>query len=206
MKLESLESLPNSDKVKLHLSDGSCLRVPRVTAADAGLCVGMELDEETLRRLSERAAYDSTRLRAVRILGASATSEKDLRRKLLQKGENKENTERTIAWLNDLQLIDDRETALRIAERAGSRGYGAARVRQILYEKGIPKEYWEEALSRLPDPSEEILRYLRAHLSCSDPDRKEKKKISDALIRRGYSWDAIRRGFETLQISSEEEF
>lgn len=182
------------------------MRIPRMTTADAGLYAGMELSEEDLSELRERAGYDSARLRAVRILGASATSEKELRRKLCEKGETKENADRALAWLNELQLIDDRETALRIVDRAVAKGYGKARIRQILYDKGIPKDYWEDAMADLPDPSEEIQRYLRMHLTTSNPDMKEKKKITDALLRRGYSWDSIRSAFSSLQILPEEEF
>ena len=206
MRLESLEQLPNSDKLKLHLSDGTCMRIPAVTARDAGLYSGMELGEEELSQLRSRADYDSARLRAVRILGASATSERELKRKLIQKGESRENTDRVVDWLNDLNLIDDRETARHIVERAVSRGYGRGRIRQILFEKGIPREYWEEVLENLPDSAPAVERYLRSHLSGPNPDPKEKKKITDALLRRGFSWEEIRSGFASLQISSEEEF
>ncbi len=206
MKLERVEQIPNSEKCKLHFSDGSSLRIPRVTVGDLDIFPGMEFSEEDLEALLSRASYDSTRLRAVRILGASASSEKDLRRKLRQKGESAENTEKAISWLNDLNLINDEETAERLLERALAKGYGKARVRQILFEKGISREIQDRVLEDFPDQSDAISDYIRKHLSGSDPDPAEKKKLTAALLRRGHSWEEIRRAFSQLQMVSEEEF
>ena len=85
-----------------------------------------------------------------------------------------------------------------------ARGYGRARVRQMLYEKGIGRDLWDEALAALPEPVGAVDRYLAAHLA-PGADRKEIKKVTDALQRRGYGWEDIRAGLSRCRAQWEEE-
>lgn len=94
-------------------------------------------------------------------------------------------------WLAELHLIDDLETAKQLVRSAAARGYGRARAKSILYEKGIPKEFWEEALEELPEMDEAIDEFLRRRLRGKEQDEKQIKKTVDALLRRGHSYHDI---------------
>ena len=94
--------------------------------------------------------------------------------------------------------------ARQIVETGAARGYGRARVRQMLYEKGIGRDLWDEALAVLPEPDGAVDRYLAAHLA-PGADRKEIKKVTDALQRRGYGWEDIRAGLSRCRAQWEEE-
>lgn len=201
MRLDALELLPNARKFRLRLSDGSTLRLPQDLVLQHGLSAGMELTEEELSTLAAEAGRISAKQRAVRILAASGTSEKELYRKLVQKGEKQADAAAAVAWLEELDLLDDASAAKQIVARESSKGYGRARIRQVLFQKGIPKEYWEEALALLPDPSDYISRYLDSHLP-GNPDQKLLKKVTDALLRKGYSWEQVRSGLQQHRISS----
>jgi len=72
-----------------------------------------------------------------------------------------------------------------------------------LYEKRIPKSYWEEALENYPDQTEKIESFLRTRLD-ADSDPKQVKKAIDALIRRGHSYGTIRRVLNDLSFDSED--
>ena len=75
------------------------------------------------------------------------------------------------------------------------RGYGAARAKSILYEKGIPKELWDEALEDLPEMDGAIDVFLRRKLDGRTLDAKQIKKTVDALLRRtGESAPTARSG------------
>ena len=66
-----------------------------------------------------------------------------------------------------------------------------------MYEKQIPKAYWEEALEDYPDQTEYITKFLRAKLT--DPsDERQKRRAIDALMRRGHSYGAIRKGLDIV--------
>jgi len=113
---------------------------------------------------------------------------------LTQKGETAQDAKAAVQWLSDLELLDDAKTAEQLVRSAVHKGYGKARVRQILYEKRIPEEFWEDALAQMPDMDDAIDRFLNQRLKGRDPDQKELKRTIDALLRRGHGWSDIRAG------------
>ena len=60
-----------------------------------------------------------------------------------------------------------------------------------LYRRGVPREYWEEALARLEDPADTLDRLVQARMAGQDPTRETLKKVSDYLARRGFTWQDI---------------
>ena len=179
------------------------MRLYRQTVEDFTLYPGLELDEEQMEKLRRAAGQMSAKMRAIRIVSASSVSKKDLQRRLIQKGEDPKQAMEAVNWMSDLSLIDDRETARQVVERCIRKGYGLARAKQALYEKRIPKEYWEEALADYPDQMEKILSFLRSRLD-EDSDEKQIKKAIDALLRRGHSYRTIREALNNLSFDSED--
>ena len=179
------------------------MRLYRQTVEDFSLYAGLELEEEQLSKLRIAAGQMSAKMRAVRIVSASSVSKKDLQARLIAKGEDPDQAREAVAWMEDLDLIDDRKTAQQVVERCIHKGYGLARARQALYEKRIPKEYWEEALEDYPPQYDKITEYLQSHLH-ADAEPKEVKRAIDALIRRGHSYSAIRRMLDRLSFDADE--
>lgn len=205
MRIDAISDKPDrAGRYRLSLSDGTILRLYPQTVADFGLFSGRELSQQEWESLNREAGSMSARMRSVRIVSASAVSSRDLTRRLVQKGERPEDARQAVAWMEDLGLVDDRETAKQVVARGLSRGYGKNRLRQMLYEKQIPQELWEEALEELPEPDEDIRRFLEKRLA-SDAGPKETKKAVDALMRRGFSWQDIRRVLSARDWDSEGE-
>ena len=182
--------------------DGSTKKYLPQTVADQGLFVGMELTDAELTALEKANAALSAKQRAVRIISAAAVSKGDLQRRLTQKGEDPEDAKNAVAWLSELKLLDDAETARQIVARGAARGYGAERVKQMLYEKRVPRQYWEEALAAMPDMSEALTDFLRKRLG-EDPDEKTLRSASAAALRRGYTWPQVREALERLRNPNE---
>ncbi len=187
------------------LEDGRKLRLPESVVGDYGLRPGLTFSEEELARLEADAASASARERAVRIISATNISEKELRRRLVQKGESEEDAGAAVSWLSDLNLLDDMETARQLVRRAGRKGYGPARVRQILYQKGIDRSLWDEALEELPPPDGALDEFLRARFRGERPDRQEAKRAADALMRRGHRWEDIKSALRRYADALEDE-
>ena len=203
MKLTTIEAL-STGRFKLHFSDGTTTKVERSVVADCGLYSGMELSEDDMERLAQTQQAASAKARAVRIVSATAVSEKELRRRLRQKGEDAAQADAAVDWLKELGALDDGALAKRVAQQAYAKGYGPDRIRQALYQKNIPQEYWDEAMAGLEDNPDAIDRFLRQRLNGAAPDQKEKQKITDALRRRGFGWEAIRQGFRRYGAELEE--
>ena len=204
MRIDRLVTSPDrAGRYRVQFEDGTFLRLYRQTVEDFGLYTGMELNEDEMDKLRTAAGEMSAKMRAVRIVSASSVSKKDLQQRLIQKGEDPEQAKAAVAWMEDLSLIDDRKTAEQVVSLCISKGYGLARAKQALYEKRIPKAYWEEALAEYPDQTDAITAFLSSRL-CADSDEKEVRRAIDALIRKGHSYGMIRRALENLSFDTDE--
>ena len=204
MRLDALKTSPDrAGRYWAAFDDGTKLGLYRQTVEDFGLYTGKELSEAEMERLREAAGQMSAKMRAVRIVSASSVSRRDLEERLVRKGEDPAQAKEAVAWMEDLHLVDDRETARQVVQSCIYKGYGLARAKQALYEKRIPKVYWEEALTDYPDQTERIEGFLRSRLD-ADSDDKQVKRAVDALIRRGHSYSAIRQVLSTLSFDTEE--
>ena len=204
MRIDSLKNSPDrAGRYWLVLSDGTKMGLYRQTVEDFGLYSGRELTEQELEQLKTAAGKMSAKMRAVRIVSASSVSRRDLEARLVQKGEDPDQAREAVEWMEELHLIDDRNTAEQVVHSCISKGYGLARAKQALYEKRIPKQYWEEALDGYPDQAEKIEAFLRSRLQ-EDSDRKQIQKAIDALLRRGHSYGTIRRVLNELSFDAEE--
>lgn len=204
MKVESLKTAPDrAGRYWVTFDDGSKMGLYRQTVEDFALYSGKELDEQEAEALRTAAGQMSAKMRAVRIVSAASVSRRDLEARLVHKGEDPQQAKEAVAWMEDLHLVDDRATAEQVVSSCISKGYGLMRAKQALYEKRIPKEYWDEALADYPDQTEKITAFLKSRLD-ADSDEKQVRRAVDALIRRGHNYGAIRRALDALSFDTED--
>ena len=204
MRIDLFKTSPDrAGRYFVKFEDGSTMRLYRQTVEDFGLYTGKELSEAEMESLVEAAGKMSAKMRAVRIVSATSVSKRDLQQRLIQKGEDPEQAREAVQWMSDLSLLDDAKVAEQVVARCISKGYGLARAKQALFEKKVPKEFWEDALVDYPDLEEKIEDFLRSRIS--DPrDPREVKRAVDALMRRGHSYGAVRRVLNQLQLDNED--
>ena len=204
MRINLLKTTPDrAGRYWITLENGEKMPLYRQTVEDFALYSGKELSEEEWQALQEQAGQMSAKMRAVRIVSASSVSKRDLEDRLVRKGEDPEQAKQAVQWMEDLHLVNDRNTAEQVVHSCISKGYGLQRAKQALYEKRIPKEYWDEALEDYPDQMEKILSFLRSRLD-SDSDSREVKKAIDALLRRGHGYGTIREALKKISLDSDE--
>lgn len=204
MKVESLRTAPDrAGRYWVTFDDGSKMGLYRQTVEDFALYSGKELDEQEAEALRTAAGQMSAKMRAVRIVSAASVSRRDLEARLVRKGEDPQQAKEAVAWMEDLHLVDDRATAEQVVSSCISKGYGLMRAKQALYEKRIPKEYWDEALADYPDQTEKITAFLKSRLD-ADSDEKQVRRAVDALIRRGHNYGTIRRALDALSFDTED--
>ena len=69
----------------------------------------------------------------------------------------------------------------------------------------MPREHWDTALEGMDDPAEAIDAFLRKKLRGAElSDPKVRKRLSDALARRGFRWEDISAGLRRLGAEPEE--
>ena len=193
-----------SDRVTVLLASGEEIKTTLNVVTDLRLYAGRELDEEELARLRAADAAARTRARALDLLSRRAMSEKELFDKLVNKGENERAAAETVAWLVQNRLLDDESYAAAVARHYSARGYGAGRIRQELQRRGLDRALWEDAMGQVSPSHDKLDKFIAARLK--DPaDRDQVRKLTAALLRRGFGWEDIRDALTRFCAEADEE-
>jgi regulatory protein len=172
---------------------------------DLRLFSGKDLDTEQLQELRLSSGRALAREKALEYLSRRPMSRKELKDKLLQKGEDEDIAEYCVQWLSDNGLLDDESYAASVARHYAAKGYGQGRVRTELSRRGINRELWSDAVEQMPDNSSKLDKFIAARLK--DPeDKAQVRKVTAALYRRGYSWEDIRSAMSRFNAQVEEEY
>ena len=145
--------------------------------------------------MTNNSADSKAKDRAMAIIARRMVSHRELVDKLVQKGETRDEAEHIADWMLEVGLLNDQEYAAEIVRHYSTRGYGKRRVEQELQRRGIDREHWAVALEELPPENDEVIdQFIQSKLRGQIPDRREEKRVADALARRGYDWDEINAG------------
>lgn len=174
------------------LENEELIRVGEDEMISFSLYAGMELDEERLEELRNSAKRTGFKEYALNLLVSRPLSRHELRQKLEEKDCPPAVALEIADRLTELGYLDDAAYAVTVVKHYAARGYGPYKIRDELFRRGVPREYWEEAMEQREDPTEALDAFVSQKLrGVSVADRKSLKKISDALARRGYSWEEI---------------
>ena len=153
---------------------------------------------------SELEAYGE-KLKAIKyasyILGIGDKSEKQLRLKLKTKGYSSQATDSAFEVLRRNGYLDDERSCKRKCEiLAKSKLFGRRRIISELMAKGYAYPLCERTLDEAEIDFEENLSLLYEKISKGEDltDWEQKKKISDKLLRYGYSYDEINCLFDDI--------
>lgn len=180
------------------LEDGACLKITEQEALDFGLRTGDDLDGRRLEQLKKAASVSDVKATAADLIGKRAMSRRDLERKLQEKGASQAEARYAAEWLEATAATTTRSTrrswcatapALVMARPAFGRNCG---------RKAYPRELWDEALDQAPDSAWQIDRFLAAKLRGRAPEEAEKRRLTSALLRRGFAWGDVREAWSRL--------
>lgn len=189
-------TLAPSQKVQgrwlLTFEDGTKLKLTDREMVDFSLYQGLDVPEAALAQLKDAAGASQARRRAANILSARPLSRAELEKRLVEKGETPAHAASACDELERLGYLNDEQYAKTLAQYYVNRGYGPKKVRDELYRRGVPRELWDSALEELETNNDALDRFVASRLGrVESPDRKDVKRVSDALARRGYSWSDI---------------
>jgi regulatory protein len=145
------------------------------------------------------------------VLGYRPRSEQEMRQRLERKGYSPAVADQTLAKLTRLGLLNDREFAESwVAARTG---YGPARIKQELRQKGIDRDLAEEMISTGISADEEFAAAqrigTRAVQHATRPlTRDVLLRVRRLLLRRGFSFEVVSRVCARLnaQAAAEEDW
>lgn len=181
---------------RVRLLSGDTLRIPSALFLERRLRVGQSLDAEAYRLFMAQRGYPHALEAAMKFLALRERSGQEVRARLRRSCYDEE----TIARVLDALALHDLVSDTRFAEQwVGSRArkYGRGRIAQELKQKGVDGEEIVQALEAWPEEEE----FSRAREQASKLQRRlqgDQNKITQALVRRGYSWALARRAAEAV--------
>jgi regulatory protein len=131
---------------------------------------------------------------ALRFLASRPRSEREIVRRLNEKGYEPERIERVLGRLAEWKLVDDRAFAeYWLENRLLHRPKGARALRAELFQKGVGREVIDEALAGERDEADDAYRAAQKHaLRLRVADQREfRQRLGQLLLRRGFDWEAI---------------
>ena len=193
---------------RLGFDDESSLSLRVKDLKRLGLSEGLSFDPERLRAEICRAQLDDAYEDALTRLDYAARSEKEILQALLRKGYLQEAAEAVVERLRDARLLNDRELAQRLTSAMEAGGRGKYAIQRKLRQRGIAAEASDEALDELSEEAQDAsalkaARQLIRKYAALEP-REAKNKLSQALSRRGFSWDSISYALEKISFSQED--
>ena len=174
------------------LEDGNILRVTEEELLRFGLRAGLELDGEAMEAVAASVRASSAKAAAANMIGSRALSKRELTRRLVKKGNDEADAQAAADWLEDIGAVDDAGYAAALVRHYGGKGYGPARVREELRRRGVDRELWDEALEEMPEAAEILDALIQKKCRGELSDPKEKKRVSDGLLRRGFGWSDVK--------------
>ena len=184
-------------------ADGSELaRLQKAHFDKCPLEEGEEFDPEQWIDRIAAAQFADAYEAALTSLDFCARSAKELSNTLKRKGFVQPAIEATVERLRDAGLIDDAQYARRMAESQTRKPVGVYAFKRKLMAKGISEDDAQEALAAFDDDqqraacraaAEKLWRKYEAL-----PRREARAKLSQALARRGFAWDAIESVLDDL--------
>lgn len=140
---------------------------------------------------------------ALRFLAQRPRAEREVRRRLGEKGFAPEAIDRAVIRLSELKLLDDRAFAdYWMENRALFRPRGARALRSELLQKGVERTVVDEALAGERDEVDDAYRAgarAAARLSVGD-ERLFRQRLGGFLTRRGFGWEAIEPAVDRLWV------
>ena len=180
------------------LEDGSLLRVGEGEVLQFSLCAGRELTEGEAERLLAAVRTGGLKEKALNLLAGRPMSRRELERKRESWEAAPEEAAAICGRLEELGFLNDALYAEQVVRHYSAKGYGLRKLRDELYRRGVPRELWDEALDQAPDSAWQIDRFLAAKLRGRAPEEAEKRRLTSALLRRGFAWGDVREAWSRL--------
>ncbi len=193
MRIERIErSKHKQERVLVYLEGGDLLRVTESELLHFGLYQGLDISPEAVVELKKCGARSETRVRAANMISARPLSKKELTRRLVRRGAEEDDAGEAADYLEEIGALDDAAYAAMLVRHYSAQGWGPARIRDELYRRGVPREEWDAALTAAPDAQETLARVIASRVKGKALDERAYKRLSDALLRRGFSWGEVK--------------
>jgi regulatory protein len=175
------------------------------------LSIGRTIDAKVEQAMLHESTVLETYDRALNLLAFRARSQKELKRRLMQKGGEAPIIDEAIARLDAAGLLNDADYAKQLTRAKGIvGGMSRRRLQQEMAKRGVGREIADDAIAEVMTEeavdeaavAEQAARKKLKSLRSADPETRQ-RRLYGYLARRGYESDDIRRAIQTVLGESE---
>lgn len=193
MQIEQVAEI-DKKRVRIVLEDGKNFVLYKGEGRRFHLKEGEELSEEQYEEIRSEILIKRARRRAMHLLEKMDRTESQLRTKLQQGFYSEDIIDDAIAYVEGFHYLDDARYA-RNYVRCQVERKSRRKIQMDLLGKGVKKELIEQALEeeyQQEQEQEQILRWVeKKHYAKETADLKEKQKMYQFLMRKGFRSDDI---------------
>ncbi len=163
----------------------------------SGIAQGDELDEKQIAEIVRLEELKQAKDKGVRLLAVRARSKKELSDRFRQSKISAEVIEEVLAEFERLNLLNDTEFSIMFARnRMITKPVGNRMLRNELRTKGLTEQDIEKGVQAAYEETSEYEFALQVALKAkkryrSHEEDKGRKKATDFLLRRGFTWDIV---------------
>lgn len=189
----------NEGRVSIYLDGAFAFGLDKEVSLKHNLHEGDELEESVIDEILLMEERTRAKQKALALLAYRARSVEELRKKLKEKDFSERTIDRVIDDFLQVGLLDDRQFASAyVHSRMLQKPMGKRLLRQELFSKGIDEEEAEKAveevysdLSEVNVAKDLVQRRIQKSKMGGEEMKKQKKKLSQFLLRRGFDWGVI---------------
>ncbi|CUP14513.1 recombination regulator RecX [Clostridium disporicum] len=184
----------NKERVNIYIDDEFAFSLSAEIVYKENLAPKQVIDVEKLTRLAREDEFMKCKSSALKIVERSYKTEKEIFNKLITKEYSKESINRTIEFLREYNLINDRNyVKMYVKDKLKSQGKN--KIKYNLKRKGISDELIIEELSKIDDEDSKNGAIILAQKKYNELKRRESdqyklsQKLYRFLISKGYNYD-----------------
>ena len=191
----------NDERFSIFIDNEFKFGLSAVDVAFFKLKIDDEIAEERYNYILDNVIFCKARDRALKYLSFKARTEYEVIKKLQEYDYSEEIIFRVLEILKKYNYIDDELFSKSyIKDRVHLKGYGKFKIKYELQERGIHESIIEECLSNAPlSELENAIKYISKKTK-NPSDQKERNRIYNALLRRGFSYEIIKQAFDNHYI------
>jgi len=184
-------------RCSIFLNDEFAFGLDQDIVLQFGLKKGDVLSDQQIEVILLNEEKKKAKDRALNFLSYRDRSEKEIRTKLKDVGYEENIVEWVIGELKRLKFIDDERFAHSYAQtQMITRPMGEYFLKKELQQKGIEAELIEQAVEKVYQEDDQFsvafeLAQQRKKRYNDIDEMKAKKRVSDFLLRRGFSWEIV---------------
>jgi regulatory protein len=198
------------NRCSIFLDDEFAFGLDQDIVLQFGLKKGDQLTEQQIEEILLNEEKKKARDRALNFLSYRDRSEKEIRTKLKDVGYDENIIDWVIGELKRLKFLDDERFAQSYVQtQMITRPVGEYFLKRELKQKGVDEELIEQTVEKAYEEKDQFsvaleLAQQRKKRYKNIDEMKAKKRVSDFLLRRGFSWDVVSEVMEQWDVVNSE--